>query len=276
MKKSLFTIAAVAAAVSASAMTVSQPVRINTNGPAHNLTLSPDGTMMLFSSDNLEGLQLVRLGTDDITVIDRSEGAGFAPVFTSDGNSVIYQTAERKDGLLSRDIRAYSIKDNTSEQIAPMSRERINLKASATAGNYVMANVENIVVRENGRTTAITPVADAHSYLWASLSPDGSRIVFVEPFQGVFVCNTDGSDLVKVAAKGAFPSWAGNDMVTYVLSHDDGYVILDSTLKLHDITTGITLDLTDADVKVGEAASSANGTVVYSTLEGDVYLFNVK
>lgn len=275
MKKTLLSLLSVSVVAAASAMTVSQPVKVNTGGAAHNLTLSPDGATMLFSTDDHTGLKMLKLGTADIITIDEAAGAGFCPVFSTDGKEIIYQTAAQIDGLLNRDIRSYSISNGKSKQLAAMSRNDIDLNKISGTADYVLAGINNIVVCENGVTRTIDPIADAHSYLWASVSPDGSRLVFVEPFQGVFVSDLNGDNLVKIASKGAFPSWASNNLVTFVLSHDDGYVILDSTLRIHDISTGITLDLTDADVKVGEAAA-ANGNVVYSTLEGEVFLFNVK
>lgn len=276
MKKSLFFLLASLCAVSASALTVSPAVKIDTDGPAHNPVLSPDGKTMLFSSDNHTGLKAMTIGQSVITTLDDAPGAGFNPIFSSDGKTVVYQTASLVDGLLNRDVRSYDLSTGKIAQLAPMSRNQIRLSDISGRPDYVEAEIEGITVASAGKVETIRPIKDAHSYLWASLSPDGNRIAFVEPFQGVFVCNLDGSEPVKVAAKGAFPSWAGENLITYTLSHDDGYVILDSTLQIHDLTTGITVNLTSDDIKVGESTSAANGTVVYSTLEGDVYMITVK
>lgn len=262
--------------VGASALTVSRPVKIDINGPAHNPTLSGDGKTMLFSSDDHTGLKLMNLESGKIIVLDESTGAGFHPIFSTDGKSVVYQTASLIDGLMNRDVRTFDLSSGETRQLAEMSRNDINLNELSGHTDYVTANYTCIKVAKDGETSEIRPIADAHSYLWASLSPDGSKIVFVEPFQGVFVCNPDGSDIKNIAKKGAFPAWAGNSLISYTLSHDDGYVVLDSTLKVYDLTTGITVDLTSADVIVGESTSAADGTVVYSTLEGEIYKINLK
>ena len=263
-------------ALSASALTVSQPQRINIDGPAHNPVLSPDGKTMLFSSDNHTGLKAMTIGQNVITTLDDAPGAGFNPIFSSDGKTVVYQTASLVDGLLNRDVRSYDLSTGNIAQLAPMSRNQIRLSDISGRPDYVEAEIEGITVASAGKVETIRPIKDAHSYLWASLSPDGNRIAFVEPFQGVFVCNLDGSELVKIASKGAFPSWAGENLITYTLSHDDGYVILDSTLKIYEMTSGITVDLTPSNVLVGESTSSPDGTVVYTTLDGELYKFNVK
>ena len=276
MKKTISLILASVFVVSASALTVSQPQLINIGHPVHNPVLSADGNTLLFSSDDHTGLSALNMHNNAIIVLDEATGSGFNPIFSSDGTKVVYQTASFVDGLMNRDVRSFELSTGTTQQIAPMGRNNINLNDIAGHVDYVFANYDNITVSREGKIQEIHPIANAHSYLWASISPDGNKILFVEPFQGVFICDLDGSNLVNIAKKGAFPAWAGENLITYTLSHDDGYVILDSTLKIHDITTGITLDLTPSTVQVGESASSSDGTVVYTTLDGELYKFNVK
>lgn len=262
--------------MSAGALTVSPAVKIDTDGPAHNPVLSPDGTTMLFSSDNHTGLKSLKLSTGEITVLDESHGAGFNPVFSTDGKQVYYRTASLIDGLMHRDVRKYDIENGTSKALSPMSRDNVDMKAVAGATDYVTAEYDHIVISKNGVTSDVRPLADAFSYLWASQSPDGSKIVFVEPFKGVFVADADGSNVVNIAKKGSFPAWASDNLIVFTVSHDDGYVILDSKLRVYDLLTEVTVDLTPADVKVGESCAASNGTVVYSTLDGDVYRIEIK
>ncbi|MDE6396553.1 MAG: hypothetical protein K2K84_04715, partial [Muribaculaceae bacterium] len=98
--------------------------------------------------------------------------------------------------------------------------------------------------------------------------------MFVEPFQGLFIANADGSNPVKIADKSDFPAWVTNDLVSFVTSHDDGYIILDSTLKVCDIVSGETTDITSPDILVGES-TAANSTVIYTTLNGEMFSVSV-
>lgn len=141
--------------------------------------------------------------------------------------------------------------------------------------DFAEADYKSIRLVRNGMEKSISPLKDAHSYLWASLSPDGSRLLFTEPFQGVFVADADGSNPVRIAAKGDFPAWVDNSTIAYVLSHDDGYVILDAAVMVCDLTDMSTVKATDNATVVGESSAAA-GTVVYSTLDGKIYKFNVK
>jgi len=276
MKKSLLSFLTILSTATASALTVGTATKVEVAGTGHNPMLSPDGRTMLFSADDHTGLKAIDLSTNRVTVLDEASGAGFAPVFSADGSKVVYRTAELVDGLMHRDVRAYDFTAAKSTKIQGLNRTDVDLHATAGKEKYVFGDIKRIVHVENGKTQYLTPIADAHSYLWVSLSPDGTKILFSEPFKGVFVADADGKNAIRIAAKGDYPAWAGQNIVTFTVSHDDGYVILDSTLKVYDLTTGVTVDLTDKDVLVGESTSAADGTVVYSTLGGEIYKLTVK
>lgn len=275
MNKLFIGLVGVLSCISAQALTISPAVKIDTDGPAHNPVLSPDGKTLLFSSDNHTGLKAMSFDTKEIIILDDAPGAGFNPVFSTDGSSVVYRTAQLVDGLMNRDVRAYTFADNRARQLAPLSRNDVNLNDFSGHKEYVFADYDHIVIAEDGKTKDLSPLDNAHSYLWGSLSPDGSRILFAEPFQGVFVADRNGNNAVRIAIKGDYPAWASDNLVTFVVSHDDGYVILDSSLKVYDLATGVTVSLTPDDIKVGEATSSKGGKVVYSTLEGELYEISI-
>ena len=277
-KKLMASLALLGSAVTAMAgINVSQPVKISTgDAPAHNPVLSPDGSMILFSSDDQAGLNLLNVRDGKIMNIENDvRGAGFTPVFTADNKAVVYRTAKTIDGLMNRDVRTFSIADGSKAQVAPMSRAAIDLKSSAGITRYAKSNFTSIILTDGSEVTELTPLADAHSYLWPSLSPDGKHLLFVEPFKGLFIADADGSNPVKIADKADFPGWVSNDIISFVTSHDDGYTILDSTLKVYDLKAGQTTNVTPADVLVGEA-TAANSTVVYTTLNGEMYSVTVK
>ena len=276
-KKLLASLALLGSALYATAgVNVSAPVRLSTGDvPAHNPVMSPDGSMVLFSADDQTGLNLLSVADGKIVTIENDvRGAGFVPVFTADSKTVVYQTAKSIDGLMNRDVRSYSVADARKTELAPMSRADIDLNASARLSRYTRSNFSSIVVVDGDTKKEITPLADAHSYLWPSLSPDGKQLLFVEPFQGLFIADADGSNPVKIADKADFPAWVSGDLVSFVTSHDDGYTILDSVLKVHDLTSGETTDITAPEILVGEA-TAANSTVIFTTLTGEMYSVSV-
>lgn len=252
-----------------------QPQRLNVEAGAFHPVLSPDGSVLLYSTVDHTGLKALDLADGSVTVIDEAPSAGFQPVFSADGSTVFYRTATMVDGLLCRDLRSYDFCTGGSTLLAKPSRRNDNMNAIADQKTYACSDFTEIEVCLDGRVTRVSPVADAHSYLWASLSSDASRLAFSEPFQGVFISKADGSEARRVLEKGDYVSWAGPSTVIAVVSHDDGYVILDSRLVAVNINTGITRLLTPEDVKVSEATASPSGLVVYSDLDGNLFTLDI-
>lgn len=277
MKKIFITTAALAAVAFGAAAAglqagPAQPIALPAG--SHHPVLSPDGNTLLFSSQDHTGLKALKLSTGEITTIDENASAGFNPVFSTDGSEVFYRTASMEDGLLYRDVRSYSLTDRSGRRLAAPSRDNVNM-AGLAGGTYAYADYRTIKVQTGGTAVDVSPLPDSHSYLWASLDSEGTRMLFTEPFEGVFVSNADGSDARRLLAKGDFASWAGNGWIVAVVSHDDGYVILDSTLVAVNVNTGETVSLTSGDILVGEATASESGKVVYTTLDGRMYMISL-
>lgn len=270
MKKQSLALAFVAAALWASALNPGTATPIAVDGAAHHPALSPDGTTLLYSTVDHTGLYALSLTDGSVKTIDTDAAAGFAPVFTPDGTRVLYRTAAVADGLTVRDVREYSLSAAKRRTLSPMSRADEDMQARAGVNTYAMADFKTIKVTSNGHTKTLNPLADAHTYLWASVSPDGTRLLFTEPFQGVFVANLDGTDARRIARRGDYASWADNNTVVLVDSRDDGYVILASRLYAVDVNTCARTVLTDEDVKVAEATAAA-GRAVFSTLDGKLF-----
>lgn len=240
---------------------------------AHHPVLAPDGSTLLYSTVSHTGLRSLSLADGSTTVIDESTAAGFQPVFSTDSRTVFYRTAETVDGLTYRDVRSYTFGDGTSRRLAAPSRDKVDLQAMA-GGDYALADYRTIKVVRDGMETNVSPLADSHSYLWASLNSEG-RLLFMEPFSGVYVADADGSNPRRILSKGDFPSWAGKNRVVAVVSRDDGYLVMESRLVSVDLTNGETRDITPADVLVSEATASEDGTVVFSDINGKMFILNL-
>ncbi|MDE7152994.1 MAG: hypothetical protein K2O00_00945 [Muribaculaceae bacterium] len=277
--KIILTLAAAAISMAAVAADIEKSAakELSIDRQAFHPSLSPDGSLLLFSTTDHTGLFAYDMETGVTVTFDESTAAGFAPVFSAKGDKVYYQTATMIDGLLNRDVRVVTVKSGEMKQLDKPSRKSVELRALDGGDTFVSSAVYHINLVQNGVATELRPVADGHSYLWPSLSPDGKHILFNEPFQGLFICNTDGTGLRRLAAKGDFPCWLSDDTVVAVSTSDDGYNILSSQLNLIDVNSGEITPLTGDDVKVAElTASPLTGDMVFSTIEGKMFLMNVK
>ena len=280
MKKFLLSVVALCATIvfaGAAELSISPSVQILTPAEAHHPVLSPDGATLLFSTENHEGLYSYDMATKNVTLLDEGVAAGFEPVFSADCKKVYYQTAEMVDGLLCRDVRSAEVKSGKVKKVKKASREDVNLQSiEGKTYSSTSASLKSILVTIDGKTTEIAPIEDAHSYLWPSLSPDRRKVLFNEPFKGVFICNIDGTGLEKVAERGDYPSWISDNAFVAVESKDDGYQVTTSVLKLYDFETGSSASLTHENLRVAELTTAPNtGDVVYSTVEGELYRTNI-
>lgn len=259
---------------SASVPNYTAPHRIDISGEVYHPVLSPDGSTLLFTSVNYTGLNSLDLATGKISVIDKSVAAGFEPTFSRDGSKIYYRTAVKINKLMNRDVRCYDVNAAKVSEIEKPNRNTRVLKA-IDRQTYVTTDFDHIDVVVDGKSTALDPVLDAHSYQWASISPDGTRILFTEPFQGVFICNLDGTGLKSVMSKGDYPCWIDDNTVAAVVSHDDGYIVTDAAIVLANLASGETVNATTPDFIVGElTASPATRSIIFTTVEGVLYQIN--
>ena len=247
---------------------------LNLPAGAHHPVLSPDGTTLLYSTDTHDGLKAMNMATGETSLIDAGAAAGFNPVFTTDSRTVYYRTAEMKDNLLYRDVRSYSFDTRNMHKVSPMSRDKVDM-AAFRGGNYAVDDYNTIRVSLDGKEVSVNPIADSHSYLWASLSADNKQLLFSEPFKGVFIADADGSNARRLLRKGDNPTWAGEHTIVAIITHDDGYVVLDSRLVAVDTRSGEITYLTPEDMLVGEATAAGDGTVVVADVTGNMFIFNL-
>lgn len=276
--KSILALTLLSCGVAASAVVpgYGEPRLINVPTEVYHPVLSPDGSRLLFSTVDHTGLKSLELKSGKITLIDASAAAGFDPVFSPDGDKVYYRTAVMSGGLLHRDVRCYDMATSRSVQLEKPDRKFHALKA-IDSRTYIAADFDQMNLSLDGTVARLNPVADAHCYQWPSISPDGTRILFSEPFKGVFVCNIDGTGAKAVLPKGDYPSWVDDNTVAAVVSHDDGYIVLDSAVVLVDLNSGESVNVTSPDVIVGELTSSpSTRSVAYTTTDGELYIINPK
>lgn len=264
-------------------------IEIDATQGVYHPVLSDDGSKLLYSSEDYTGLVMMDMATGETEVISDKIGAGDSPFFM-DGNTVIcHKAIEYKGKLQYRGVDSYSTITKSSEVVVPGSREKLTLAKSvkgatvlsgATVSNeteiYAYSKRAKIIVAKGAKQIELTPIEGALSYLWVSISPSGDKLLFVEPYNGVFVCDLNGDNLVSYG-QGDFPVWYGDDYIILAKTKDDGHLLLESRLYLVNVETKSLIALTSAEQKANEASGSIESeTVVYSTDNGEMFSVNVK
>ncbi len=273
--KSLIFVATVAFGFSLSAaeLTVSTPVRVDLTQATHHPVLSPDGNTVLFSRVDYKGLNALDLTTGEVKVIDESRTAGMEPRFSNDGSEVMYRTRVENGGVVENSVKSIRLNSGDIKQLVAPTTKAITAPAFGRR-TYAESNFTEINVTVNGVTNAIKPIKDGYTYMWPSISPSKSKLLFKEAYSGVYVSNLDGTQARHLLYRGMFPCWVNDDFIVALVTKDDGYVVNEAKVVAIEVATGKTTTLTPDDVLVGGVTANAN-KIVYTTEDGKMYVMNV-
>lgn len=275
--KSLILLVAVAfgASMNAAEIAVVSTEKLEVEDAFHP-TLSPNGNVVLFSGEAYQGLKSLNLVSNEIAILDEGDGAGFNPIFSADGNEVVFRTVVKQDGLSRRDVKRYSLATGDAIQVEAPSRGAVNTCA-IVGSNYAygFSNQQAIEVCIAGKAMTINPIENGYRYLWPSLSPSNDKLLFNETYSGLYVSNIDGSKAKHLATRADFPCWAGDKYVIAIYTEDDGYVITKANVIAIDVESGNTITLTN-DEQIVSGVSASKDKIIYSTENGEMYIMNIK
>ena len=295
MRKLLF---ALALGFSMSAMgqvlNVTSIDKVNLPDKAAVAAISPQGDYLLLTSDTNQGLIKYDLTSGQTQVLSTAPSAGHNVKISPDGQTVIYRESTfnnkhlRQSSLQSvnlttgarqqlvkptRDLQGYAV-DATS--VGAVNKGKFNKKAigSAKAVNVPVLSINKgqLMITINGKTRNLSPNGTQFSYLWPSLSPDGTKVLYYVAAHGAYVCNLDGSNVQKVGKMRA-PVWYDDNTVVGMMDQDDGEFIYASTIVAATLD-GKTQVLTD-DSTIAMYPHAIAGKIAFSTPAGEAYIIQV-
>ncbi|MDE6266058.1 MAG: hypothetical protein K2M07_01740 [Muribaculaceae bacterium] len=271
-----------------------QRVNLPSTLAVNKATISPDGTFAVVSDLGSTALNSVDLASGRVSTIT-DNGSGVDVRISDDNQTVVYrQITTNKNHLRQTAVRAHDMSTGSEQQILKPTR---NLNGVAINGTEVVAIEKgkartknlgknkvsrpvvsiqegHLNVTVNGKTTTLDPQGRS-SYLWPSLSPDGTKVLYWVAFEGCFVCDLDGSNPVKLGELRA-ARWINDNLVVGQRDHDNGDYITDSELIASDLN-GTKQVLTDASVVALNPSVSADGKkIAFTTNKGELYILNLK
>jgi len=257
--------------------------------------ISPAGDYILVTTDYNCGLTKYDLSTGVSQVITQAQGAGFDAKISPDGNTVVYrEKSTNSKHLLMTAIKSKNLTTGAEQQLVKPSR---NVQGTAITGNTAVAVNNGKIAKKaigegkaqvsapvlstkdfkmyltrGGKTTELAPKGHGYRYIWASLSPDASKVLFCCSGNGAYVCNLDGSGLISLGNYRA-PKWMGNDMVVAMDCKDNGEVFTSSEIVVLDLN-GNKQVVTGEDV-IAMYPLPAQGKIAFSTPTGEAYIINI-
>ena len=242
--------------------------------------LSLDGQWLLYSPTDAKSLMLKNLSTGQVTTVANTGYPGFDAIFGADGK-VYYITQQRKgNGLVYRTGHCYNPSTGKSQVVLKpqhgrvealqavagvvVNGERQYYRSNDRVGAYVYTRGSLLyLVDEYGATRTMEPVKGSNGYLWAKLSPDGTKVLFEAAAKGLYVCDLDGR-LVADLGQYLMPCWYNND-----------YIVAMSNAG-NTRTNGSCIWLLSVDGSICKPISSNNERAVQPMVAGNKVVYTIQ
>lgn len=207
---------------------------------------SPDGSQIAATGNNYTGIVVARADGSGIRSITSAPGAGYKMVWNGE-NEIIGRTNVRQNGLVLHEICSWNVADGASTVLVPLSRTAAAPTLRSAGLRRGSADIYELMMSDAAgvanRVAALGQFA-GEVIINPALSPDGKRIAFQVPGQGMWTINADGSDLRSIGA-GSHPAWLkDNSTIVYTMVTDDGANFTSSTLLALNVDNGRSVTLT--------------------------------
>lgn len=299
--KKVFLALAMCASISgfAQVLNVASVEKVNTpaNPMATVAAISPQGDYLLLSNSSNQGLTKFDLNTNQATKITDAAGAGFDVQISQDGKVVVYRensfTADhlRKVALKSinlasgevanlvaptRDLQGVAVQGASALAVnkGKLTTKAIGAATAKAAVPVLSINNRQLMITRNGKTEVFSPNGKGYSYIWQSVSPDGTKALYFVCGVGAFVCDLDGKNVKELGLVRA-PQWYDNSTVVGMQDVDNGEFILSSKIVAVNLNGEMQTLTDDSVVAMYPYASEASGKIAFSTPAGEAYIINV-
>ena len=260
--------------------------------------ISPKGDYVLVTGEDMSGLRKYELATGELTTITTDRSAGFNVQFVDDGSTIVYRKSEYQGKLRYSSLNSVNLESGKVKQLIEPTR---NLEGvSVKEGTVLAVNDGQLVTKKltgkklqsvpavpsikqgqlyitvDGNTRQLSPNGTDVGYLWTSVSPDGTKLLYyVIDDANAYVCNIDGSNPVALGILRA-PVWMGNDWVVGMVDYDNGEIVTSSQIFAVTAQGTNRTALTDSSqICMYPSASNDASKIVYTTQDGVIYLMNI-
>lgn len=273
------------------------PVALPPDVGSKVVAISGQGDFLLLTADDNSGLTKLDLSTGKTQNITRAAGAGYDARVSPDGKRVVYRENSFTSGYLRMvSLRSINLGSGQSRELVaptrnlqgvginnqaalPVTRGQVTAKGfegkvSDKSGVVLSINNRQLMISRNGTTRNLSPNGKDKSYLWPSLSPDGTKILYYVGAEGAFVCNLDGSNVKPLGMMRA-PQWWDDATVVGMYDQDDGEFVYASRIVATNLK-GDKQSLTpDSLIAMYPKVSAQAGKIAFSTPDGKAYIINV-
>lgn len=258
--------------------------------------LDDQGTRLLLTAENYKGLSLYDLENKVLTSISEADGAGYTPLISGDGSSILFTVQEFIQNRLHIKILAHHAGDTVNEVLAPPMREfsslyhtrdqivfrsegqiksaRIGSVSPVSAGETGVGIENQKLMFYTGGTSRELAPYDNESYIWPTVSPAGKKIAAYAMGKGAFICDSEGK-LLRELGRVEAPVWISDDFIAGMVTKDDGHHITSSSVVVVKVRTGDRQTVSPAELTaMYPSVARQGGKMVFQTDKGEIYMIS--
>ena len=239
--------------------------------------VSPAGDYILMTKQGGIGLQRYDVATGQLTKISEAPGAAVNLQISQDGKEVAYQELFLDE---KKNVRSNMMKMNmASKQTTTVAKGLAKVDKSYVATSSttpVLTNEEGMLyLTKNGKKILVAPLGLDYIYIWASLSPDQTKICYYVGERGCFVCDLKGENNQFIGFHCTAAQWYDNNTLVSMRAEDNGHNFTSSVLEAYTLD-GKRQTLTDKSI-MASYPYAIDGKIVFTDLEkGTAYMMTVK
>ena len=276
----------VALSMNAQVVTVTSDVML-TDSAAYFPQISNDGKNLIYAPTDAHPLIMQDVATGATRIVSDKGLPGFDAVFDNKGN-IVFMTIEQRDNrLLYRGVSRYDVKKGKIKQLLKPQHGAVHIVKGTKglalvgesksrdlkkAGTVAWTQGDRLMISVNGKVRQLRPVQGTVGLLWASVSPDGTRVAFEAATKGVYVCDLDGNHLTSLGMY-LMPCWYNNDYLV-AMSNAGNIRISGSNIHLLKADGSFAQPLTDSKIAAIQPMVSGD-KIVFTTKAGVVHVMTL-
>ena len=276
----------VALSLNAQVVTVTSDVML-TDSAAYFPQLSNDGKNLIYAPTDAHPLIMQDVATGATRIVSDKGLPGFDAVFDNKGN-IVFMTIEQRDNrLLYRGVSRYDVKKGKIKQLLKPQHGAVHIVKGTKglalvgesksrdlkkAGTVAWTQGDRLMISVNGKVRQLRPVQGTVGLLWASVSPDGTRVAFEAATKGVYVCDLDGNHLTSLGMY-LMSCWYNNDYLV-AMSNAGNIRISGSNIHLLKADGSFAQPLTDSKIAAIQPMVSGD-KIVFTTKTGVVHVMTL-
>lgn len=262
---------------------------------------SPSGDKIAVTTNGYTGVFVTDADGGNLKCVTNAPGAGYKMAWSADGKQILGRTNVVENNRVFHEIKVWNVESAKEYTIVAKTRDlkgtptwssagRINIAQKngvctlSMSGNAVAAETSVYDLMVNDPIGAMTKIDGLNAIggrmiLNPSISADGKKVAFQIYGKGMYVCNSDGSD-IKYLGVGVYPMWLPDgECLVFNRTTDDGARLTSSELIAVNVNTGKEVSLINrADIIPLKPSVSPDGDKVIfeNVADAAIYVINLK